>query len=71
MKTKKMKGVEAIKEQYGWKCVSFWVVGLIIFFVYPLIQSIVYMFNETTLLENNPSRSNMIAMLSLNTKYNR
>ena len=49
MKTKKMKGVEAIKEQYGWKCVSFWVVGLIIFFVYPLIQSIVYMFNETTL----------------------
>lgn len=49
MKTKKMKGVEAIKEQYGWKCVSFWVVGLIIFFIYPLIQSIIYMFNETTL----------------------
>lgn len=44
-----MKGVEAIKEQYGWKCVSFWVVGLLIFFVYPMIQSIVYMFNETTL----------------------
>lgn len=44
-----MKGVEAIKEQYGWKCVSFWVVGLIIFFVFPLIQSIIYMFNETTL----------------------
>ena len=49
LKTKKMKGVEAIKEQYGWKCVSFWVIGLAIFFVYPLIQSIIYMFNETTL----------------------
>ena len=49
MKKKKMRGIEAIKEQYGWKCVSFWVVGLIIFFVYPLIQSIIYMFNETTL----------------------
>lgn len=43
-----MKGVEAIKEQYGWKCVSFWVVGLLIFFIYPLIQSIIYMFNQTT-----------------------
>ena len=49
MKKKKMRGIEAIKEQYGWKCVSFWVIGLLIFFVYPLIQSIIYMFNETTL----------------------
>ena len=49
MKQKKMRGVEALKEQYGWKCVSFWVVGLLIFFVYPLIQSIIYMFCETKL----------------------
>ncbi|MBR5922280.1 MAG: sugar ABC transporter permease [Clostridia bacterium] len=48
MKKKKMRGIEAIKEQYGWKCVSFWVVGLIVFFIYPLIQSIIYMFNETS-----------------------
>ncbi|MBO4432627.1 MAG: sugar ABC transporter permease [Clostridia bacterium] len=48
-KAKKMKGIEAIKEQYGWKCVSFWVVGILIFFIYPLIQSIVYMFCETEL----------------------
>ena len=48
-KSKKMRGVDAIKEQYGWKCVSFWVVGLLIFFVYPLIQSIIYMFCKTEL----------------------
>ena len=44
-----MRGIEAIKERYGWICVSFWVVGLLIFFVYPLIQSIVYMFCNTEL----------------------
>ena len=44
-----MRGVEALKEQYGWKCVSFWVVGLLIFFIYPLIQSVVYMFCSTEL----------------------
>ena len=49
MKRKKMRGVEALKEQYGWKCVSFWVVGLLIFFIVPLIQSVVYMFCSTEL----------------------
>lgn len=59
MKRKKMRGIEAIKEQYGWKCVSFWVVGLIVFFAYPLIQSVIYMFNETK-LENGYIALNFI-----------
>lgn len=47
-KVKKMRGVEAIKEQYGWKCVAVWVIGLIIFFIGPMIQSVIYAFSEVT-----------------------
>lgn len=63
-----MRGVEALKEQYGWKCVSFWVVGLLIFFVYPLIQSIVYMFCETK-LENGSIALTYIKFENFNTIF--
>ncbi len=50
MKNKKNRGVEAMKERYGWICVSFWVVGLLIFFVFPILQSIIYMFSDVKLV---------------------
>ena len=49
-KTLAGKGIEAIKERYGWICVSPWVVGLIIFFIVPIFQSIFYTFCNVKLV---------------------
>ena len=68
MKRKKLRGVEALKEQYGWKCVSFWVVGLLIFFIVPLIQSIVYMFCSTE-LQNGSVALKFIKFENFNTVF--
>lgn len=43
------KGIEAIKARYGWICVSPWIVGLVIFFIIPIFQSIYYTFCEVKL----------------------
>lgn len=44
------RGIEAIKARYGWICVSPWIVGLVIFFVVPIFQSIYYTFCEVKLV---------------------
>lgn len=44
------RGIEAIKARYGWICVSPWVLGLIVFFIIPIFQSILYSFTKVTLL---------------------
>lgn len=42
-------GVETLKSRYGMAFVAPWTLGLILFFVYPLVQSVIYAFSETTL----------------------
>ncbi len=44
------RGIEALKERYGWTCVSIWVVGLIIFFIIPIFQSIFFTFCKVRLV---------------------
>lgn len=44
------RGIEALKERYGWICVSHWVVGLIVFFIIPIFQSFYYTFCKVTLV---------------------
>ena len=43
------RGIEALKERYGWICVSIWVVGLIVFFIIPIFQSFFFTFCKVTL----------------------
>lgn len=38
------RGIEALKERYGWICVSIWAFGLIVFFIVPIFQSILFTF---------------------------
>lgn len=38
------RGIEALKERYGWICVSIWVFGLIVFFIIPIFQSFLFTF---------------------------
>lgn len=44
-KKKKVKGIERIKSTYGYKFVTPWVIGLLLFFIIPLVQSILFSFS--------------------------
>ncbi len=41
-------GIEQIKSRYGWLFISTWLVGVVLFFAIPVIQSIIYSFSDTT-----------------------
>ncbi len=44
------KGIEEIKSRYGLICVSPWIFGLVIFFAFPIIQSLIYTFCKVSLV---------------------
>ena len=52
MKKKKYRGIEQIKARYGWFFISSWVVGVVLFFAIPTIQSIIYSFSQMTITED-------------------
>ena len=50
MKLKKRRGgIEQIKSRYGWLFISTWLIGVVLFFLVPIIQSIIYSFSQMTL----------------------
>ena len=49
MRRKKNRGINDLKAKYGWICISPWIVGLILFFISPIIQSIIYSFSSVSL----------------------
>ncbi len=46
---KSKKGIESLKRRYGLLFCTPWMVGLALFFIMPIIQSIVYMFSDVSL----------------------
>ncbi|MBR5923223.1 MAG: sugar ABC transporter permease [Clostridia bacterium] len=49
MKTKKVKGIESLRRRYGYTFVAHWIVGLIMFFVIPLLYSVLYSFSDVSI----------------------
>jgi len=49
MKKKKSKGIEAVRNRYGYTFVAHWIFGLIMFFLVPVISSIAYAFSSVTI----------------------
>lgn len=49
MKNRKNRGITALKAHYGRICVFPWVIGLVLFFVLPIIQSVIYSFSKVSL----------------------
>ena len=49
MKKRKYRGIESIKSRYGLLFVSSWIIGFLVFFLVPLIQSVWYSFSDVTL----------------------
>lgn len=52
MKKKKYRGIEQIKARYGWFFISSWLVGVVLFFAIPVVQSIIYSFSQMTITED-------------------
>lgn len=51
-KQKRNRGIVELKSRYGLMFISPWILGIIIFFLVPLIQSVVYSFSEMTVTSN-------------------
>lgn len=49
---KKMKSIEDIKSSYGWLFISTWLIGVVLFFAIPVIQSFIYSFSQMTITED-------------------
>ncbi len=54
---KKPTGLDAIKGRNGYIFVSHWVFGLVVFFLMPLFNSIIYCFNEVTIVAGGIDKS--------------
>ena len=59
IKKKKMKSIEHIKSSYGWLFISTWLVGVVLFFAIPVIQSIIYSFSQMTITEDGINTVNV------------
>ena len=46
MKPRKSRGIQALKERYGLIMISPWILGIIVFFIWPIIQSIIFSFSS-------------------------
>ena len=45
-KPKKNRGIVELKSRYGYLFTMHWIIGIVIFFALPLIQSIIFSFSE-------------------------
>ncbi len=55
MKRKKIRGIESIKSRYGFLFILPWLIGTIIFFAVPLLQSFLYSFSDVTVQQGGMS----------------
>ena len=46
MKKKKLRGIEEVKSRYGYKFISLWLIGQLLFFIVPIFNSIRYSFSN-------------------------
>lgn len=49
-KSKKNRGIDSIKDKYGQIFTTPWFIGIIIFFLIPMLQSVYFSFSEVTLI---------------------
>ena len=55
MKRKKIRGIESVKSRYGFLFILPWLIGTIIFFAVPLLQSFLYYFSDVTVMQGGMS----------------
>ena len=73
---KKAKGIEELKSRYGFFFILPWIIGLIMFFFVPIIQSIIYSFCSVVVTSNGVKTTwvgleNYIELLKVDPNYNK
>lgn len=53
MRKKTLRGVEALKAKYGFCFTIPWTIGVILFFFVPLVQSVIYIFSNVSIITGN------------------
>lgn len=51
-KTKKSRGIESLRSRYGYTFVGHWIFGILMFFIFPVINSFKYAFSNISILES-------------------
>lgn len=54
-KTKKNRGIVELKSRYGYLFTTHWIFGIIVFFAFPLVQSVIYAFSEIEIMSGGIS----------------
>ena len=49
-KLKKNRGITELKSRYGYMFTTHWIIGIVIFFALPLIQSVIFSFSEIDII---------------------
>ena len=49
---KKLRGIEQLKNRYGHMFTLPWLIGIVVFFIIPLVQSVWYSFSKISVVEN-------------------
>lgn len=52
MKNKRIKGIESLKSRYGVLFIMPWIIGVVLFFLVPLMQSVLYSLSDVNVTEN-------------------
>lgn len=50
MKKKKYKGIDELKNRYGYMFIAPWILGMALFFVIPMFQSVIYSFSSVKIV---------------------
>lgn len=73
MKKRKVKGLETLKSRYGYIFLAPWIVGMLIFFIVPIVQSAYFSFADITISDGAVTRfvglENIKYLLFKDTKY--
>ena len=73
MKKRKVKGLETLKSRYGYIFLAPWIVGMLIFFIVPIVQSAYFSFADITIGDGAVTRfvglANIKYLLFKDTKY--
>ena len=73
MKKRKVKGLETLKSRYGYIFLAPWIVGMLIFFIVPIVQSAYFSFADITIGDGAVTKfvglANIKYLLFKDTKY--
>ena len=73
MKKRKVKGLETLKSRYGYIFLAPWIVGMLIFFIVPIVQSAYFSFADITIGDGAVTKfvglENIKYLLFKDTKY--